>query len=651
MKIKRLIVLAGSLAVAAGLLAGCSGDEHPADTSSLSDTVATIVAATETETETATETETETEMETEPPKPYNFALHQTITSTSTYSFGGSVDYIPAKLVDGIWEGVNGWIHDTSNHKTTDGTCDITITISLDGSYSLHEVVLKPMNAWDGAGFPRAYEIQVSADGTDDSWTTVAAESDKSVSVTDIVTYTLPETVNVKYVRMHITKTGTAYLAGDGCYAQLGEIELIGVPVGAPNRPVFDTKNEELQYMMDQLLEQDEVIFDYCPAYDSTAYPGVKAMWIQGVKMGGKDTKFFAYVGIPEGASAAHPVPGVVLVHGGAGTAFPEWVKLWNDRGYAAIAMCNVGLAPAVKGMPNPSPMNVNGSWRNYLTDEELAADPRVLTPYNDDMRTSEGQLDSMWMYHAVSQTMICNTLLRNDERVDADRVGITGISWGGVITSITMGYDDRFAFAVPVYGTGYLHESLGWIKHRFNAPGTAELWEPSLKLKDVKMPILWLGWSNDTPFSINSFDKSFGDTADHAAMTFLQNQGHGYYEGWGPAEIYRFADSVVRDGEALTTCKTQPQASHSISFEINKPADAKTVTAKVYYLTEPMSYAPDNDACQIQQRWRTVRATVSGTTITAELPADADNFYVEITTTTRSGEKLITVSRYMTIAE
>ncbi len=705
MNLKRLVAMIGSLTLSLCLLAGCGGDKDtPSDTDALTDTDAVsetigaeapvdsetaedtaasapsesdtmsetifesetigeseAVSESETvlESETAEESETETEPEPEtkpapkPIDPYNVALGQSITSTSTYSFKNSQDYIPQKLVDGIWEGVNGWINDTTNQKSEDGNCDITITITLDTVYSLQELILKPMDAFSGGGFPRAYELALSETGEDGDWTVVATETDKNVaSATEIVSYKLSEKMDAKFIRLHITKTGDdAYLPGDGYYAQIGEIEAIGVPVGTPENPVFATKNEELEYRMDQLLNMDGVTFDYCPEYDSTAYPGVKAMWVQGVKMGGKDTKFFAYIGFPEGASASDPVPGVVLVHGGAGTAFPEWVKLWNDKGYAAIAMCNVGLAPSVAGMPNPSPTNVNGCWRNYLTAEELAADPRVLTPYNDDMRTSQGKLDQMWMYHAVSQTMICNTLLRSDERVDADRVGITGISWGGVITSITIGYDNRFAFAIPVYGTGYLHESLGWIKYRFNAPGTAELWEPSLKLKNVKMPILWLGWSNDTPFSINSFDKSYADTASHAAMTFLQNQGHGYYEGWGPAEIYRFADSVVKDGQPLTTCKTQPQASHNISFEINKPADAKTVTAKVYYLTEPMTYAPDNDACQIQQRWKSTRATVSGTTITATLPDTADNFYVEITTVDQNGNKFITVSRYITIAD
>ena len=36
---------------------------------------------------------------------------------------------------------------------------------------------------------------------------------------------------------------------------------------------------------------------------------------------------------------------MVLVHGGGGTAFAEWVKAWTSRGYAAIAMDTCGQIP------------------------------------------------------------------------------------------------------------------------------------------------------------------------------------------------------------------------------------------------------------------------------------------------------------------
>jgi len=43
--------------------------------------------------------------------------------------------------------------------------------------------------------------------------------------------------------------------------------------------------------------------------------------------------------------AKPPFPGVILIHGGGGTAFADWVHLWARRGYAALAMNLNGSRP------------------------------------------------------------------------------------------------------------------------------------------------------------------------------------------------------------------------------------------------------------------------------------------------------------------
>ena len=68
---------------------------------------------------------------------------------------------------------------------------------------------------------------------------------------------------------------------------------------------------------------------------------VKALFFDGLPWKGKPTRVFAYYGIPSNEGGGK-VPAIVLVHGGGGTAFARWVKLWNDRGYAAIAMDTCG---------------------------------------------------------------------------------------------------------------------------------------------------------------------------------------------------------------------------------------------------------------------------------------------------------------------
>ena len=398
----------------------------------------------------------------------------------------------------------------------------------------------------------------------------------------------------------------------------------------PDQPSFATKNEELDYMFSELLNK-EATFQYCPEYDPAGYPDVKAIWLDGVNLGKKATKVFAYVGFPEGASADKKVPAVVLQHGGGGYAYPNWVKMWNERGYAAIAVGNTGYYPARQGITD---FYGASSWTRSVPKDVLAADPRVMPPDNDGMCSSTGSVDRMWMYHAVAQTILANSLLRADPRVDPEKVGLTGISWGGVIVSVAVGYDPRLAFAIPVYGSGYLNEAHSWMKDNFNSAGTRELWEPSLKLKDVKTPVLWLCWADDNCFSLNSNGKSCLDTKG-SVLSVIQNWSHGHIEGWSRPEIYRFADSAVKGGEPLATFKTLPGSGRDISLRVTLPADASEVKARVCYIDAPLSYSPNgrlhiDGQNTIDQEWHYVDCDVKGDTVSARLPDGAADYYVEL---------------------
>ena len=65
--------------------------------------------------------------------------------------------------------------------------------------------------------------------------------------------------------------------------------------------------------------------------------GVRGIFFDGLPWKGKPTRVFAFLGMPD-HTAGEKVPAMVLIHGGGGTAFAKWVKFWNSRGYAAIAM-------------------------------------------------------------------------------------------------------------------------------------------------------------------------------------------------------------------------------------------------------------------------------------------------------------------------
>src|SRR5258708_6182309 len=78
---------------------------------------------------------------------------------------------------------------------------------------------------------------------------------------------------------------------------------------------------------------------------------LQEVYYEGEPLKGKPTRVFAYFAKPDGPG---PFPGMVLVHGGGGTAFSEWALHWAKRGYAAISMNLSGRGPK-RDLPHAAP--------------------------------------------------------------------------------------------------------------------------------------------------------------------------------------------------------------------------------------------------------------------------------------------------------
>ncbi|MBS1412200.1 MAG: hypothetical protein HPZ00_02650 [Christensenellaceae bacterium] len=404
---------------------------------------------------------------------------------------------------------------------------------------------------------------------------------------------------------------------------------------------------EVKSLEDVMLErQSQLIADmaafgdiipevtYMDKYDPSNKGNIKAITYDAVEIDGKKTKAFAYLGYPEGAKAGDKLPAVVLVHGGGGHAYADWVKYWNDNGYVAIAMDNTGYFPN------------NGDWVWGLENNpDFNEEGYTSAPNNDNHLTSDLPLEDQWMYHAVAQTILARNILMADETVDAGKVGITGISWGGKITALTIGFA-KFAFAIPQYCSGYLDASLTHnANHSTNTVGFKYLWKSEDRFDNIDFPVLWLQWTKDTSAAITSTTLCYLATEDVSQMVLRMNWGHGH--DWTTAiETVRFADWAVKGGERLTKILNQPDGTRNVDFEIELPGDATRVTAQAYYITEKMSYTNG----QLDQEFKSVKLNEENGRITGTLPEEAYSFYVEVATAV-DGKTYYVASAFMDVKQ
>ncbi|HVR76512.1 MAG TPA: acetylxylan esterase [Planctomycetota bacterium] len=253
---------------------------------------------------------------------------------------------------------------------------------------------------------------------------------------------------------------------------------------------------------------------------------------EGEPFGGKPTRVFAWYARPSGPG---PFPAMLLVHGGGGRAFAEWASLWASRGYAALAMDLAGSGPDGKRQPDGGPGQDDASkFRDF----------------------GAGEVREMWTYHAVAAVLRGHSLLAAQPAVDAARIGITGISWGGYLTCIVTGIDDRLKVSVPVYGCGFIHENSSWLDRFRSMSGESrarwvESFEPSRYLGAVRCPILFVNGTNDFAYPLDSYQRSYRLVPGEADRSIQVRLPHGHPEGWAPVEIGLFADTALRGGAPL----------------------------------------------------------------------------------------------------
>jgi dienelactone hydrolase len=316
--------------------------------------------------------------------------------------------------------------------------------------------------------------------------------------------------------------------------------------------------------------------------------GLTSLYYEGEPYKGQPTRVFAYLATPKKRDGK--LPAMVLVHGGGGAAFAEWARLWAERGYVALAMDLAGAGPDRKRLPDGGPAQ------------------------DDATKFAAGPERDAWTYHAVAAVLRGASLLAARDDVDADRIGITGISWGGYLTCICAGVDERFKVAVPVYGCGFLHEDSTWLG-RFAAmtpeqrDAWVSRWGPERYLAGAKMPVLFVNGTNDFAYPLGSYQKSYRLVKDRTLCVTV-NMPHGHPQGWAPVEIGLFVDSALKGGKPLAKVENVKRDGRSVTVRFK--AEVPVTTAALHWTTDGGPWQ--------KRKWQSAAAKIDGGVVRAELP-------------------------------
>lgn len=377
------------------------------------------------------------------------------------------------------------------------------------------------------------------------------------------------------------------------------------PETPPEDPVFrypvktDVKEEQLYQSEEICLPASLWQKPEAERDDSLDRFGAEGYWIE---LG--ETAFFAYVGIPDGASAENPVPGVVLIHGGGGTAFADWVKLWNDRGYAAISMSYDGMMPTETTLLS-----------NSLTQKSTRPSGPSFNTFND----GEKPVEEQWAYYTLSTVIASHSFLRSFEGVDGARIGVTGISRGGFLTCLAAGFDDRFAFAIPVYGALTITETWCPYGSSFSRNERANaLWNTSDILKASRTPILFICGSNDDYIPLATIARSL-DACRYGSALVIQNYPHSHADGARINEIAVFADSICLEQDCLP--HLAEENGESLLYDLPKGVA----------LTEATGYYVTAETVSNRALWVPVAGDAAENTAEVSFPGNATYSYVTVT--------------------
>jgi cephalosporin-C deacetylase-like acetyl esterase len=307
-------------------------------------------------------------------------------------------------------------------------------------------------------------------------------------------------------------------------------------------------------------------------------------------------------------TAKGPHPGLLLLHGGRGFSESKRAIMWAKRGYVVVTLDIPGVADPAK-VPHSA-----GEWTSH--------------PYTYERWRVKPVLEDSMMYQSVAAAVQAFRLLSIQSDVDATRLGVHGISWGGYMTAMVssiMGPEIKAAFAI--FGSGHYEESVFDVQLQKLTAEERAAWlkyfDAERRANHIVAPYFLAAAANDFFFWPPAVERTLAKISGEKNQVFAPNANHKLpipggttRDNWPDMPQDYFAYYLQSRGDPMPRVSwVQPQA-NARQLCFNVVSSRPVVSAGVYY--------SDTSAVWTKREWKRVGAKlIADGRYVADLPADA----------------------------
>ena len=144
-------------------------------------------------------------------------------------------------------------------------------------------------------------------------------------------------------------------------------------------------------------------------------------------------------------------------------------------------------------------------------------------------------------------------------------------------------------------------------------------------IASIQAPILWVAFSNDTAYPLDSLQKSYRLLKNPCSLCVLVEFGHSHACGWSPSEIAAFVDQTLRpsvDHAPLPVITAQGREENTVWVE----------AAYVRPITRVDLYTTADSGAWEERKWVKYSQPVVGheTRFSCPLPEGVTVYYVNL---------------------